>query len=60
MQTITSEEQLDTFLSEPPDAVHECLSRLDGDLVVLGAGGKMGPSLCRMAQQALADAGSSH
>jgi nucleoside-diphosphate-sugar epimerase len=49
---ITSDEQLDELLSRPPPAVTELLARLDGDLLVLGAGGKMGPSLARMAARA--------
>jgi len=45
-------EQLDTWLSEPTDAVREVLSDLKGDILILGAGGKMGPSLARMARRA--------
>ncbi len=33
----------------------EDLRALDGDIVVLGAGGKMGPSLCRLARRAAPD-----
>jgi nucleoside-diphosphate-sugar epimerase len=51
-EPITSDEQLDELLSRPPPAVAEGLARLDGDLLVLGAGGKMGPSLARMAARA--------
>jgi nucleoside-diphosphate-sugar epimerase len=39
-------------LSEPTPAARETLARLDGDLIVLGAGGKMGPSLCHMSRRA--------
>src|SRR4051812_6279773 len=47
---ITSEEQLDDLLSTPPAAV---AAEVGGtELLVLGAGGKMGPSLCRMAARA--------
>src|SRR3954467_2047941 len=49
---IDSEDQLDELLSRPPAAVVELFARLDGDLLVLGAGGKMGPSLARMAARA--------
>jgi len=39
-------------MSRPsPELVAE-LGRLDGDLIVLGVGGKMGPTLARMAQRA--------
>src|SRR5690349_12589041 len=37
---------------EPDDRLIEQLGRTDGDLVVLGAAGKMGVSLARMAAEA--------
>ena len=40
-------------LSEPTPALVRTLAALDGDIIVLGAGGKMGPSLARMARRAL-------
>jgi dTDP-4-dehydrorhamnose reductase len=43
---------IDRRLWDPPPGVLEDLDALDGDLVVLGAGGKMGFSLCRMAVEA--------
>jgi len=42
----------DDLLSEPTPEVVDALGRLDGDLLVLGAGGKMGPTLSRMARRA--------
>ncbi len=48
---------LESQLSEPPPAVVEMISRLEGDLVLLGVGGKMGPSMARMAQRAVNEAG---
>jgi nucleoside-diphosphate-sugar epimerase len=45
-------EQLEDLLSEPTPGVVETMSRLDGDLLVLGVGGKMGPTLVRMARRA--------
>lgn len=50
-------DQLEDVLSEPTPAVIDTLSRLDGDLLLLGVGGKMGPTLARMAQRAFAAAG---
>jgi nucleoside-diphosphate-sugar epimerase len=47
-----SEEELDEALSRPGAALVATLARLPGDLIVLGAGGKMGPSLARMAKRA--------
>jgi nucleoside-diphosphate-sugar epimerase len=50
-------EQLEDALSTPTEGVVEVLGRLPGDLVVLGAGGKMGPTLARMARRASDAAG---
>jgi nucleoside-diphosphate-sugar epimerase len=46
---VIDETQLEQQLSEPTPGTIEALSVMDGDLVVLGAGGKMGPSLARLA-----------
>jgi len=48
-----TEEDLEERLSRPTDAVRATLGSLAGDILVLGAGGKMGPSLARMARRAL-------
>ncbi|HMV30611.1 MAG TPA: NAD-dependent epimerase/dehydratase family protein [Gemmatimonadales bacterium] len=47
------EAALEERLSRPTDGVVEVLRQVPGDLLVLGAGGKMGPSLARMARRAL-------
>jgi hypothetical protein len=47
---ISTVEDLEERLSRPCPAVTETLAALRGDIVVLGAGGKMGPSLARMAR----------
>jgi hypothetical protein len=47
-----SEAELDDLLSTPRDATVEALRRCPGDIVILGAGGKMGPTLARMAARA--------
>jgi nucleoside-diphosphate-sugar epimerase len=47
-----SEDELDDVLSTPRQATIEALRRSPGDLVILGAGGKMGPTLARMARRA--------
>jgi nucleoside-diphosphate-sugar epimerase len=49
---ITSVEQLEDLLSEPTDAVVTALARTPGDVILLGAGGKMGFSLARMLRRA--------
>src|SRR5436305_682421 len=58
VERIENEEQLEDLLSEPTAGVVETLRRGDGDLIVLGAAGKMGPSLCRMARRALNESAS--
>ena len=45
-------EQLDTLLSEPTPELIERFKSLSGDILVLGAAGKMGPTLARMAKRA--------
>lgn len=55
--TIDNVEQLEDLLSEPTPAAIAALGRLDGDLIVLGVGGKMGPTLARMARRAFDAAG---
>ncbi len=54
---VTTEEELDLLLSEPTPATIELMRRLDGDIAILGIGGKIGPTLGRMASRAVADAG---
>jgi len=55
--TIQSLERLEDRLSEPTPAVVQVLGCLEGDLIILGVGGKMGPSLARMARRASEEAG---
>jgi nucleoside-diphosphate-sugar epimerase len=54
---ITTDAELEEFLSRPSDADAEAMAQLDGDLLILGAGGKMGPSLARRARRAAQKAG---
>ena len=49
--------QLEERLSEPSPGAIETLARLEGDLLILGVGGKMGPTLARMARRASDAAG---
>ena len=46
------EAELEAALSEPTPQVVETLSRHPGDIIFLGAAGKMGPTLARMAKRA--------
>lgn len=45
-------EALDEFLSRPSQALIDDLAEIDGDILVLGVGGKMGPNLARLARRA--------
>ncbi len=47
-----NEHELEDILSEPSEAVMQALEVTDGDIVVLGAGGKMGPTLAMMLKKA--------
>jgi nucleoside-diphosphate-sugar epimerase len=45
-------EELEERLSRPTPEVEADLAQLDGDIMLLGVGGKMGPTLARMARRA--------
>ena len=49
--------ELDDWMSRPSDALTAFVADLPSPLVVLGAGGKMGPSLCVLARRAAEAAG---
>lgn len=53
--TAFDENRLENVLSEPSDATKNALAGLSGDIVVLGAGGKMGPTLAMMLRKASPD-----
>jgi nucleoside-diphosphate-sugar epimerase len=48
---IENVDHLEDLLSEPTPAVVETLRRLEGDVILLGAGGKMGPTVARMVRR---------
>lgn len=50
-------QELEERLASPSAALIEELSQLDGDIMLLGVGGKMGPSLARLAVNAIRQAG---
>ena len=45
-------EALEDFMTAPADALVADLARTPGDIMVLGVGGKMGPTLARLAKRA--------
>jgi nucleoside-diphosphate-sugar epimerase len=52
---MTTEAELDEALSTPRAETTAALAECPGDVVVLGAGGKMGPTLARMVRRAATD-----
>jgi nucleoside-diphosphate-sugar epimerase len=55
---IRTEQELDELLSRPSDADIAAAKALDGDLILLGVAGKMGPTLALRAKRAADAAGS--
>lgn len=49
---VTNINHLEELLSEPTEAVIQVMAEISGDIVFLGVGGKMGPTLIRMAKRA--------
>jgi len=56
-ERIETEAELEDLLARPSDADVALIARLEPDIMILGAGGKMGPSLARRVQRAAALAG---
>ena len=52
-ETIAHETALDDLLATPTDAVVQALATVGGDVLILGVGGKMGPTLARLARRAV-------
>jgi hypothetical protein len=57
MTKINNLEELEERLSRPVEADAAAMAALKGDLLILGVGGKMGPSLARLARRAADQAG---
>jgi nucleoside-diphosphate-sugar epimerase len=55
---ITTDAELEDILTAPSEADLDCASRLRGDVLVIGASGKMGPSLACRIHRAARKAGS--
>src|SRR5436305_13266635 len=53
--TIADVEALDDLLCRPSQALIDDLAKVDGDIMVLGVAGKMGPTLAGLAKAALPD-----
>src|ERR1700689_1676677 len=57
LNSIRDEAHLEELLSEPTDGAVRAMQALDGDIIVLGVAGKMGPTLARMTKRASDAAG---
>ena len=56
-EKIETTEQLTEVISRPAPGLVEAMKRLDGDVMVLGGGGKVGPTMARTAKRAIEEAG---
>ena len=52
-----TEEKLNTLLTTPSNKLVADIAKIKGDIMVLGSGGKMGPTLCILAKNAIKQAG---
>ncbi|WP_261131541.1 NAD(P)-dependent oxidoreductase [Bacillus sp. Marseille-Q3570] len=50
-------EELENKMTEPSEKLISDLMKIDGDIMILGVGGKMGPTLARLAKRAIDEAG---
>lgn len=51
-ESFRDEAALEDFMTQPDDLLRADLKKAPGDIIVLGVGGKMGPTLARMAKRA--------
>jgi len=51
-ESFADEEELEEFMTRPDPGLIADLAAVPGDILVLGAAGKMGPTLCRLAKRA--------
>ena len=56
-QHIEDSEQLEEVMSRPTPEVVEAMEKIAGDLLILGVGGKMGPTLAKLARRAIDESG---
>jgi nucleoside-diphosphate-sugar epimerase len=50
---INTTEELEEIMTRPYKELIELMGRLNGDIIILGANGKMGPTITRMAKRAI-------
>jgi nucleoside-diphosphate-sugar epimerase len=54
---MTELEVLEQELLKPTDALINDIAKINGDIILLGVGGKMGPSMAKLAKRAISKAG---
>ncbi|MBC7759627.1 MAG: NAD(P)-dependent oxidoreductase [Phormidesmis sp. FL-bin-119] len=54
---MTELEVLEQKLLKPSDALVADISKIEGDIIILGVGGKMGPSMAKLARKAILETG---
>lgn len=54
---ISTVQELETYLSRPTAALIEDVKKIEGDIIILGIGGKMGPTLAYLLKNAITEAG---
>lgn len=54
---IETESVLEEILARPSPETVRAIQKIDGDIIILGAGGKIGPSLAILAKRAVDEAG---
>lgn len=54
---MTELEVLEQELLKPSDALVADIGKIEGDIIILGVGGKMGPSMAKLARKAILQAG---
>jgi nucleoside-diphosphate-sugar epimerase len=50
---IENEEQLENIMTTPSEELIKTLSKIDGDIIILGCAGKMGPTMTKLAKKAV-------
>ena len=56
-EEINTTKELEEILSRPSESLVQYIKGLDGDVMILGAGGKVGPTMARTARRAIDAAG---
>lgn len=56
-ETIDNEASLEELMSRPSKRSLEVISKIDGDFIILGAGGKIGPNLAKFVKRVVTEAG---